>query len=153
MKSYAFCPVSDKKVNSFTIRLNAGLTSVLLILFLLSNFIIPVILLTIDFMLRAFNGGRFSLLNIISNFITRKFKLSGQFVNAGPKIFAARVGILLSIAILILSIFQFQLLAIAIALIFLVFALLESIAGVCVACKIYPFIYHWLYKSGYLVIK
>ena len=60
MKTFALCPVSDQKINERVARINGAFTVILLILSALTQSVIPVIFLAIDFLLRAFNYIRYS---------------------------------------------------------------------------------------------
>jgi len=93
MKLYALCPVSDKRINERVARINGAFTVLLLLLSALTQSIIPVIFLAIDFLLRASDYSRYSLLGISSKGIVRYFGLNENIINAGPKIFAARLGL------------------------------------------------------------
>jgi len=62
-------------------------------------------------------------------------------VNAGPKIFAAKIGFIFCCMIAIFYLFNFQKISLIIGSIFVFFAALEAIIRFCMACRIYPFIY------------
>ena len=66
--------------------------------------------------------------------------------NASPKIFAARVGLVFSADILFASETGMDLTALAFAAVLGVFSFMEAAFGICVACKIYPFVYRLLYQ-------
>ena len=146
MKLYALCPVSDKKVNERVARINGAFTVLILLLSALTQSIIPVIFLAIDFLLRASDYSRYSLLGISSKGIVRYFGLNENIINAGPKIFAARLGFVLSSLIMVSFIFNAHLPALALTGILGLFSFLEAAFGLCVACEIYPFLYRFLYK-------
>lgn len=146
LKSYALCPVSDKKVNERIARINGVFTIILLIISVVSQSIIPMALLTIDFLLRASDYSRYSVIGIFSKGIVSYFGWKENIINAGPKIFAARLGFIMSSLILILLASHFYLPAFAFAAVLGVFSILESTFGFCVACEIYPFLYRFLYK-------
>jgi hypothetical protein len=149
MKSYAVCPVSDRKVSEQVARVNGIFTVLLLIIFGLTKSILPVIFLSFDFFLRSFNFSGYSLLAVSSKRIVSYFDLKQNFINAGPKIFAARIGLLFSCLIIISYFFNADLPAFSLAGVLLLFSLLESVWGLCVACEIYPFVYRLLYKMKF----
>ena len=105
MKSYALCPVSDKMINERVARLNGVFTLVLLIVYALTQNIIPVVFLAVDFLLRSSDYSKYSLVGISSKGIVRYFGFSENIINAGPKIFAARLGLLFSTLIVSASLF------------------------------------------------
>jgi len=146
MKSYALCPVSYKKVNERVARINGVFTVILLIVFGLTQSIIPVFFLAIDFLLRSSDYSKYSLIGISSKGIVRYLGLNENVINAGPKIFAARLGFIFSILIIISFFFAAYLPAIALAGVLGLFSFLEATFGLCVACEIYPYVYRLLYK-------
>ena len=146
MKLYALCPLSDKKVNERVARINGVFTVLLLLVFSLTLSIIPVLILAIDFLLRASDYSKYSLIGISSKGIARYFGLDENVINAGPKIFAARLGFILSSLIIISVIFDAYLPALVLASVLGLFSFLEASLGLCVACEIYPFVFRFLYK-------
>ncbi|HLO58878.1 MAG TPA: DUF4395 domain-containing protein [Bacteroidales bacterium] len=150
-KTYAICPVSATTINEKTARLNGGFTLLLLIIFAMTQNLIPVVFLASDFLLRSLQLSRYSLLTYLSKGISRLLLLDKKMINAGPKIFAARVGLIFSIGILIAGIAGLPSLSLSLAAILGLFSFLESALGICVACMIYPWLYRILYKINYTV--
>ena len=145
-KSYALCPVSDKKINESVARVNGGLTVLLLLLSGLTNSIIPVVFLAADFLLRASDYSRYSLLGISSRGIVRYFGLNENIINAGPKIFAARIGFVFTTLIILSYLLNSYIPAVGLGAVLGLFSFLEASLGLCVACEIYPYVYRLLYK-------
>lgn len=146
MKSYALCPVSDKMINERVARINGAFTVLLLVIAGLTQNIFPVIFLAIDFFLRAYELSKFSLIGITSRTIVRYFGLNEQKINAGPKIFAARIGFVISSLIILSFILSANTQLFALGVLLGVFSFLEASLGLCVACEIYPFVYRFMYK-------
>jgi Domain of unknown function (DUF4395) len=145
MKTYALCPISDKKVNERVARLNAGITVMLLLFFIITHNIITIIFMTIDFFLRATGYSKLSPVSIISKYIIKWLPLKDHSINAGPKILAARIGLIFSTLIIVSLLMSFSYLSLFIAGILGLFSFLEGAFGLCVACQIYPFVYRFLY--------
>jgi len=137
MKSTAFCPISDRRIDEHVARLNGAQTVLLLTVFLVSGSIIPVVFLLIDFSLRSGNLSRYSVLSFLSKAIAQSVRLKPALINAGPKIFAARIGLVFNIAIIFSFLAGWNTPAIILAGIFTTFAFLESAFGICVTCLIY----------------
>jgi hypothetical protein len=146
VKSYALCPVSDKKINESVARVNGAFTVLLLLLSGLTHSIIPVVFLAIDFLLRASDYSRYSLLGISSKSIVKYFGLNDNIINAGPKIFAARLGFVLTTLIIFSFVLNAYIPAVGLAGVLGLFSFLEASFGLCVACEIYPYVYRLLYK-------
>jgi hypothetical protein len=72
--------------------------------------------------------------------------LQQNLINAGPKIFAAHIGLIFSCLIIISFVLNSFLPAYSLAGVLLLFSFLEAAYGICVACEIYPFVYRVLYK-------
>ena len=131
------CPVDFIQVNENKVRLNA------LWVFILAGFslffvAIPIfIFLTVDFFLRAFNFGKFSLLNWQSQNTIEQLKLANKSIDQAPKRFAAGVGFVLSFIILTLLFFQLTTIAFILKIVLVVFAFLESFVGFCAGCYVY----------------
>jgi hypothetical protein len=153
MNTYTLCPISDKRINENVARANASLTVILLAVYLFSSNLFVVALLLVDFLLRGLELSQYSPFAIVSKKITQMQKLKPKLINAGPKIFAARIGVFFSFSILVSALFNFNTLAITFAGIFGVCALLEAAVGFCLACQIYPILYKLYYESKLNVIK
>lgn len=147
MKTYAICPISNKKINERVARVNGFFTVLLLILFLFTGqWFIP-LFLGIDFLMRSGSLSKFSPLAFLSRNIIKLLSVEKLLINAGPKIFAARIGLIISSAILVASVTGLNLLALSLAGILGLFSFLEAALGFCVACEIYPYVYQLLYKQ------
>jgi hypothetical protein len=147
MKLSAICPISEKKVHAFLPRLNASITFLLLVAYLLTGSLIIPLLLVFDFLLRASDFGRYSLISITSDQTIRIFEISGNLINAGPKLFAARIGLLFAIFVTVAQLAGFVPLAQIIASVLALFSFLEAAFGFCLACEIYPFVYRLAYRK------
>ena len=72
--------------------------------------------------------------------IIRKTGNYGKTINAGPKVFAARIGLILATTIIVFLIFSNAVGAMIFAGILGFFSFMEAVFNFCVACKIYPYI-------------
>ena len=149
MKTYAICPISDRKINERITRINAILTVLILIIFGLTQNIFLMAYLTIDFLLRASEYSGYSPTGIASGFIVRYLNFKENAINAGPKLFAARIGLILSSLIVMAFLLSLDILTYIVAGIMILFSFLEGALGICVACKIYPHIYRFLYNKKF----
>ena len=148
MKSNALCPISDKKINERVARLNAIFTFSLLILFVITSRTVIISFLLIDFLLRAAELSQYSPLAILSRNIVKLLNIKPKPVNAGPKIFAARIGVVFSSGLLLSTAFGgWNIIGISLISVFGVCAFLEGVFGICVACQIYPYVYKLFYHT------
>ncbi|MFW6227713.1 MAG: DUF4395 domain-containing protein [Bacteroidota bacterium] len=149
MTSNAFCPISPNKINERVARLNGAFTVLLLIVFSLTRHLLPLIILWVDFLIRAADGGKYSPLAFLSRSAVSYFKLGNVMINAGPKLFAARIGFVFTSLIILFFVFGYSIVTFSLTGILGLFSFLEAALGLCVACEIYPFIYRILYKSSF----
>lgn len=147
MKQPIDCPVDFVVINENQARLNAGLVIILMAVW--SAFTSPVIIffLSLDFLARALNLGKYSLLNLISGVIVKILNMPFKPTDRAPKRFAAAVGFVFCCAIFFTSLFKLVLATWVLAGILLLFASLESLAGICAGCYVYSYIWKPLLKK------
>ncbi|MCE1155415.1 MAG: DUF4395 domain-containing protein [Bacteroidales bacterium] len=121
MNNNAFCPISFNKIDEHVARLNGFFTVALLVVFLLTGSVLPVVFLVLDFLARGLGQPQWSLLARSSTWILKSAGVKPRLLNAGPKLFAARVGLLFSVLVLLSAV---------------------------VACKLYPFLYKFIYQRS-----
>jgi len=153
MKSTALCPISDKKIDEHVARLNGAFTLFFLVVFILTRNIVPILFLLVDFALRSGSQSRYSVLSILSRNILKLFSVKPELINAGPKIFAARIGLVFNFAIILSFLIGLNNLTIIITGIFGICAFMESALGICIACQIYPFVYKFFYQNKIQKLK
>ena len=147
IKSNFLCPVSDRRINERVARINGIITVLLIVVFVLSRNIIPVDFLAADFFLRSFDFSEYSLIAVSSKGIVKYLRLYENLINAGPKIFAARIGFVFSSLIIISILLSSYIPAYSLAGILGIFSFLEGFFGICVACEIYPFVHRIIYRN------
>ena len=133
------CPIVFKQVDKHIIRVNAIIVFAFLLGFIFTGNPLMILMVLGDFIIRVFFGLKYS---PICFFIKRALRLSGvkpHLINAGPKIFAAKIGLILAVCILIASFLGFNFLATTIALIFIIAVGLEAFFNYCLACEIFPY--------------
>jgi Domain of unknown function (DUF4395) len=131
------CPISDTQLNEKSIRIGAGLVLCLTVFAIIFHNIWIVILLAIDFFIRGFTRYPISPVSFISKFIVKVFPFKPSLVNAGPKIFAAKIGFLFCLTVSILYFKNLYLPGDIVAAVLCVCAGLESFLSVCLGCHFY----------------
>jgi hypothetical protein len=96
--------------------------------------------------MRSGNLSRYSPIGFSSRNIIHLLSLEELLINAGPKIFAARIGLVFSVIILLATLIGLITTALVFATILGIFSFLEAAFGICVACKLYPYVYKVLYQ-------
>lgn len=131
------CPISQFQINEKAARLTGFLVFAIVaaIIFLPYKWIIA--LLLIDFFMRAFVNPSYSPLLNISMLILQALKVTPLMTNAGPKMFAAKMGFFFCACIGISVLLKANLLTNIFCGMIMACALMQSLLGFCVGCKIY----------------
>ena len=140
------CPVSNEKINEQITRLNALFGILLVVAGFAFGTSLFLIFLLADFFIRAFFKSNYSPISFISHWLTNTLKLGEKQIDKAPKIFAARMGFLMILALTILFISGAQMAALIVAGAFIFFAMLEYAFAVCVGCLIYTYFVLPFYK-------
>lgn len=143
-----FCPISKERINEQVPRITALLVVMLVIVAF--GFKLPAIFLILlaDFGVRAFTKMRFSLLSCVAYWLTKALRLPEKPIDKAPKIFAARMGFVMVLAILVLNFGGFLTASKIIAGILVFFAGLEFSIAFCAGCTIYTLFVLPFYKNS-----
>jgi hypothetical protein len=133
------CPISFSQINERVARVNGALTAISMMVFLLTPFKVMVLILGADLLIRGFLKADYSFYSLLSRKLLAAFKVPPKMTNAGPKLFAARVGFVFCFLIALLYFTGVTELSRVVAAMLIFFALLEAAFGFCVACRMYPY--------------
>ena len=133
------CPISNEKVNEHLTRLNAFFTILLVAAGFIFNSVWFPLLLLGDFFIRAFADSRYSPVSYASSGLARLLQLAKKPIDKAPKIFAARMGFMMTLVIALLFLLGFHMASMVVAGILVFFATLEFAFGICVGCYIYTY--------------
>jgi hypothetical protein len=128
---------TDKRIA----RLNAFWATLALGAFLISGWWGIPAFLFVDYLLRGFFSGRMSPIAWLSRRVVALLRSAPQPQWAAPKIFAAKLGCLFSLAVLLLCAGGADAPARLLGASFAVLTSLEAFAGYCVACQIHATFY------------
>jgi hypothetical protein len=134
------CPVSTERINEKVARCNAFFTITLVVAAIYFNLPLLMLFLAVDFFLRAFTSLKTSPISYVSSSVVHVMKLGKKPTDKAPKVFAARLGFLMSLAIFVLFVSGAMGSAVIIALILTLFATLEFTIGFCAGCYIYTYL-------------
>ncbi|HEY9000614.1 MAG TPA: DUF4395 domain-containing protein [Mucilaginibacter sp.] len=137
MENNVQCPVDFVQMNENKARLTALFVLALGVIFLFTNWWIIITFLVIDFLVRANNLGKYSLLAILSDALISQLKIKNKPTDRAPKRFAAGVGLIFTIGILILTLLKLNTATLIVTLVLIFFAFLESFVGFCAGCYVY----------------
>jgi hypothetical protein len=139
VKDSLSCPVDFVTVNENKVRLIALQVFIVSIAIFIFQHWLLIILLTVDFFLRSFDLNKFSPLAAISAGIIRLFSIGVKPINQGPKRFAARIGLIFSIAILLSYYADYPTVVASLAAVLIMFSFLESFFSFCAGCHVYTY--------------
>jgi len=140
------CPISNEHISERVTRINALLTTLLVVAGFVFNSPFFVVFLMSDFFIRAFTKLKYSPLSYFSYQMVNAFQLDKKVIDKAPKVFAARLGFLMTLTIIILFISGLNVAAVAVAGILLFFASLEFALGLCMGCIMYTYLVLPFYK-------
>ncbi len=140
------CPISNEKVDERVTRLNAFFTILLVVAGFILNSALFALFLVVDFFIRAFTNAKSSPVSFISKKVAVLIQLSKKPIDKAPKIFAARMGFLMTVVIVLLFGLQLYTASMIVAGILVFFATLELAFSICVGCYIYTYLVVPLYK-------
>jgi hypothetical protein len=134
------CPISAERINENVVRVIAFMVAVIAIACVIFSNYWAIVFLLIDFALRAFTTGKFSVLKFMGIKITERLSLTPKMKDLAPKKFAATMGFGFCLLITAIFMLNFLTATLILTLLLTAFALLESLFSVCVGCYIYTFI-------------
>ena len=140
------CPISEEKINEQVTRINALLGILLVVFGFAFNSVFYFVFLAADFYIRAFTKAKFSPVSYISYSMVNALKLNKKSIDKAPKIFAARIGFLMTLTITILYLLQLNTAAFVIGGILVFFATLEFALAICMGCIMYTYLILPFYK-------
>jgi hypothetical protein len=141
------CPISDQRVNEQVTRFNAMFAIGILVMAFVLNSVILFVFLMADFFIRAFTTIKFSPISFLSHSLNNTLSLPVKLIDKAPKIFAARLGFLMTSAIAGLFIFDLKTASIVVSGILIICASLEFLFAVCAGCIIYTYLILPFYKK------
>ena len=134
------CPVSNEKVNEKIVRFIALLSFLIALVFIFKPDILLVAFLVIDFYSRGFGLSNFSILAFTATVLKDYIPFRSKVIDKAPKIFAARIGFILSFLAFVLLLSDAVLASQITIVVLAFFALLEWSVGFCMGCYIYSWI-------------
>lgn len=140
------CPISDERINERVTRINALFGILLVVTGFVSSSALFFLLLLADFYIRAFTKLKFSPISYASYKMANALNLEKKSIDKAPKIFAARIGFLMTFAITILFLLNLGTSALVLGGILVFFASLEFVLAICMGCIMYTYLILPFYK-------
>lgn len=133
------CPVSLGRTDENVVRIVALLTVIITAIILITNNYLLSLFLLVDFALRGFNFGKYSVLRFISKYVFETLNIKSKPIDSAPKLFAAKIGIVFASLIFIGQVLNLNVLLLSASLVLIACAFLESVFGICLGCYFYTF--------------
>ncbi len=133
------CPISTERINRNVVRITGLMMASMIALYAYTGAIYFIVIVAIDYSVRAFTPLKYSPFSWLAYQIAELLKFSDRPIDKAPKIFAARVGFLFTLATTTFY-FIHSATSLAIALTLMGFALLEGLFDFCVGCLVYTYI-------------
>lgn len=134
------CPISNERISERVTRINALTGIVLMVSGFAFNSILFFVFLMADFYIRAFTKSRFSPISYLSHRMVNAFNMDKKRVDKAPKVFAARLGFLMTFTTTLLFALQMHSAALAVGGILVFFASLEFALALCMGCLMYTYL-------------
>ncbi|MFH0759334.1 MAG: DUF4395 domain-containing protein [Bacteroidota bacterium] len=141
------CPVSTERVDENRVRVTAfGVVILMGAFFIFDNPIFPAILV-VDFFIRAFTGLKYSPLSWLGHLFVKVMGTQPVWIDKAPKVFAARVGFLLTALTTAAAITGLPMLAMIAGITLVGFAFLECGLNFCAGCWVYTYVVYPLVRK------
>ncbi len=141
------CPVSQESVDENRVRATA-----LLVVFTMGAYFVtgsPLFpaLLVVDFFIRAFTRLNYSPLSFVAHHFVQVIGTQAVLIDKAPKVFAARIGLILTSITTLGALLHFTLLAYISGSVLVLFAFLECGLNFCMGCWLYTFVVYPLVRK------
>ncbi len=134
------CPISNEKVPEHLPRITAFYVISLFAAYIITGFIPIILFLAVDFFTRGFNFSKYSLLNFMARQTGSILQINSTPISKAPKLFAARLGGVMSILIIAFHLLSFSVSAVSVSVLVICLSTLECAIGFCVGCYLYSWI-------------
>lgn len=142
------CPISTERIDENRVRATAMGVVFTMGAFFITGFVIFPAMLAIDFYIRAFTKLKYSPLSWLGHQFVKAIGTNPVWIDKAPKMFAARIGLLLTTITTIAAIMGMPYLAFAVGATLVAFAFLECGLNFCAGCWIYTYVVFPLVRKG-----
>ena len=139
----ALCPISTERVDNHAARVSGGIVTLLMGLALLFQLAWLPLLLSVDFLVKAIRKPCYSPSCLLARWMLARLGVKPAPTDAAPKVFAARMGLVMSLCTGGAMLAGFTLVGQVLAAMLVGCAFLEAAFGFCVGCQIYTVLVHF----------
>ena len=142
------CPVSTERVDENRVRVTAmGVIITMGAFFATGNALFPA-LLVVDYFIRAFTRLTYSPLGWLAHLFVKAMGTKAVLIDKAPKVFAARIGLLLTSITSLGALMYWPLLAYISGSVLVLFSFLECGLNFCTGCWLYTYVVYPLVRKG-----
>ena len=145
--SKIICPISTERIDSNSSRLTIFINVILLACFLIFSNPIFIILVALDYFVRAALPIKYSPVRWIAGRILNLLRPKQKLIDLAPKIFASRLGFLCALAASILIFLGCSMASLITAASLMALATLDAVFNFCLGCQIYYYFVFPFYKK------
>jgi Domain of unknown function (DUF4395) len=149
MKRYKqlICPLSKERVDENRVRFTALAGIVVMGSFFITGYALLPVLLAADFYLRAFTRRTYSPLSFLAHITLKAMATKPILIDKAPKVFAARIGLLLSTLVSLAALLDLSYLAYIMGSVLVLFSFLECGLNFCMGCWLYTYVVYPLVRK------
>ena len=142
------CPVSPERVDENRVRVTALGVILMMGAYFWTGWIIFPALVALDFYIRAFTKLPYSPISWLARYFVERMGTHPIWIDKAPKIFAARIGLLLALIALAAALLGWSLAAYIAGSTLVLFAFLECGLNFCAGCWVYTYVVYPLVRKG-----
>lgn len=141
------CPVSPERVDENRVRATALLVVFTMGAYFVTGSALFPALMVVDFFIRAFTRLKYSPLSFVAHHFVQVIGTQEVLIDKAPKVFAARIGFILTSITTLGALLHFPLLAYISGSVLVLFAFLECGLNFCMGCWLYTYVVYPLVRK------
>ena len=141
------CPVSPERVDENRVRATAMLVVFTMGAYFVTGSALFPALMVVDFFIRAFTRLKYSPWSFVAHHFVQVIGTQAVLIDKAPKVFAARIGFILTSITTLGALLHFPLLAYISGSVLVLFAFLECGLNFCMGCWLYTYVVYPLVRE------
>ena len=141
------CPISTERVDENRVRVTALAVVVTMGAYLITGYIVLLAILVVDYSIRAFTKLKYSPFSGLAQLFVNSIGTQPVWIDKAPKVFAARIGFLLTAITAVSVVAGSSLLAVIMGSTLVAFSFMECGLNFCAGCWIYTYVVYPLVRK------
>jgi len=142
------CPVSPERVDENRVRVTALGVVFMMGAYFVTGLVLFPALLVVDFFIRAFTKLSYSPLSYLAHLFVKVIGTQPVLIDKAPKMFAARIGFIITAITTLGALLHFPLLAYISGSVLVLFAFMECGLNFCMGCWLYTIVVYPLVRKN-----